>query len=593
MNYQQGLTGVVLAAVLSACGAPSEEPPTTGSASQKVRPTLAAHSTIFEKRIEKVTDGVYVAIGYALANSIMLEGSDGLVIVDVTESAESARAVYEAFRQLSDKPIKALIYTHNHADHVFGGGGFFPDGVPADLPVYAHDSTNYYINRFANIIRPAIATRSARMFGTELPAGDNGVVNAGIGPHLAQGGHSGGTIALLRPNTTFSDSLSIDVAGLRLELIHAPGETNDQLFVWLPDKRVLLPGDNIYKAFPNLYTIRGTLYRDVLQWAYSLDKMRALQPEFLVPSHTVPVSGVDAVDALLRDYRDAIQFVHDQTIRGINKGLGPEALARQVVLPPHLKSHPWLQEHYGRVSWSVRNIFNGYLGWFGGDATDLAPLPASERGTALVTALGGTEQALLLVERALAEQRYQWAAELATEVLASKLGSRDARHLRALKAEAFRALAYASENPNDRHYYLTQAGELVGDIRVLSPELKSDSLAFAKSLPISEVLASLPVNLDAENSLDRDTRVLFEFTDTGERYGVHVRRGVAQLLQGDALAAWESPDIQVTTTTEVLVEVLLKARGVPAALASGDMKLAGGVLDVPAFASFLLLFKQD
>ncbi len=554
-----------------------------------VRSSLAEHSAVFEKRIEKVTDGVYVAIGYALANSIMLEGDDGVVIVDVTESAESAAQVYKAFRELTDKPIKALIYTHNHADHVFGGGGFFPDGAPADLPVYAHDSTNYYINRFANIIRPAIATRSARMFGIELPFGDEGVVNAGIGPYLAQGGHSGGTISLLRPNKTFRDSLSVEIAGIRIELIHAPGETNDQLFVWLPEKRVLLPGDNIYKAFPNLYTIRGTLYRDVLQWAYSLDKMRALKPEFLVPSHTIPVSGEQAVGELLRDYRDAIQYVHDQTIRGINQGLGPDELARQVQLPPHLKSHPWLQEHYGRVSWSVRNIFNGYLGWFGGDATDLSPLPAAERAAALVDAMGGFDQTVSLIKKAVADGRYQWAAELASEVLATN----DDKQVRNLKAEAFRALAYASENPNDRHFYLTQAGELVGSIKVAQPELKSDSLAFAKSLPIGEVLASLPVNLNAEKSLDRDTRVLFEFTDTGERYGVHVRRGVAELLHGESLEAWDGADLHVKTTTGALVEVLMQARGVPAALASGDIKLAGGALDVPAFAGFLLLFKRD
>lgn len=155
--------------LLAACAAPDHAGPTTGLDSDTA---LARHGSLFEKRIEKVTEGVYVAIGYALANSILLEGDDGLVIVDVTESVETARDVYTAFRRISDKPIKAIIYTHNHADHVFGGRGFFPDGVPDDLRVYAHDSTNYYINRFANILRPAIATRSARMFGTALPEGE-------------------------------------------------------------------------------------------------------------------------------------------------------------------------------------------------------------------------------------------------------------------------------------------------------------------------------------------------------------------------------------------------------------------------------------
>jgi glyoxylase-like metal-dependent hydrolase (beta-lactamase superfamily II) len=50
----------------------------------------------------------------------------------------------------------------------------------------------------------------------------------------------------------------VQVGGVRIELVEAHGETHDQLFVWLPDKSVLLPGDNYYHSFPNLYSIRGT-----------------------------------------------------------------------------------------------------------------------------------------------------------------------------------------------------------------------------------------------------------------------------------------------------------------------------------------------
>lgn len=564
--------------LLAACAAPDHAGPTIGPDTDTA---LARHGSLFEKRVEKVTEGVYVAIGYALANSILLEGDDGLVIVDVTESVETAREVYTAFRRISDKPIKAIIYTHNHADHVFGGRGFFPDGVPDDLQVYAHDSTNYYINRFANILRPAIATRSARMFGTALPEGE--VINAGIGPYLAQGGPAGGSIGLLRPTLTFDSAMTVDVAGLSLELIHVPGETQDQLLVWLPKKRVLLPGDNIYKAFPNLYTIRGTAYRDVLQWVSSLDRMRMLRPVHLVPSHTIPVSGEETVLDLLTHYRDAIQYVHDQTVRGINLGLGPDQLARTVTLPPHLITHPWLQEHYGRVSWSVRNIFNGYLGWFDGDAVNLSPLTAAERGAAVVELAGGYEPALAALEQAMAERRYQWAAELATLLLAARPNPR----IKVLKAQALRALAQASENPNDRHYYLTQARELVGDITVDPPELTDDAVAFAKSLPIGDVLASLPVNLNPEKSRTVDRRVLFHFTDLQTDYSVHVRRGIAELTA----TTIAQPDLEITTRSDVLVEILLQARSVPGALASGELSLGRGVRDVPALLRFLLLFR--
>ncbi len=258
---------------------------------------------------------------------------------------------------------------------------------PGEVDVYAHATTSYYIDRVVNVIRPAISLRSARMFGNLLPRGEDGVVNAGIGPFLDLR-----TVSLIRPNLTFDDRLEVELAGIRLELVHAPGETDDQIFVWLPEKKVLLPGDNIYKAFPNLYTIRGTPYRDVLDWVRSLDRMRALEPEHVVPSHTRPFSGRDNVRQILTAYRDAIQFVHDQTIRGINRGLTPDELVATVRLPPHLAEHPYLAEHYGTVEWSVRSVFSGYLGWFDGDAATLSPASPAERARGLAELAGGVEE---------------------------------------------------------------------------------------------------------------------------------------------------------------------------------------------------------
>ena len=154
------------------------------------------------------------------------------------------------------------------------------------------------------------------------------------------------------------------------------------------EKKLLLPGDNVYKAFPNLYTIRGTLDRDVLEWARSIDRMRALRPDHLAPSHTRPVSGAERIQGILTAYRDAIQYVHDQTIRGMNQGLTPDELVDRIELPPHLKSHPYLQEYYGTVEWSVRAVFSGYLGWFDGDTAPLSPASPHERAERMAELAG-------------------------------------------------------------------------------------------------------------------------------------------------------------------------------------------------------------
>jgi alkyl sulfatase BDS1-like metallo-beta-lactamase superfamily hydrolase len=562
----------LLVAWLPACGAEAPEPEALdfeGAA----HPELVAHSAEFERRVYEVTDGVHVAVGFGLANSILLEGDDGVVIVDVMESVEAAEEVRSAFAQITTKPIRALVYTHNHADHVFGARGFVPEG-PIDA--YAHATTNAYIDRVVNIIRPAIGNRSARMFGTYLPEGPDGVVNAGIGPRLRVG-HGGGRPSLIRPNRTFEDELEVTIAGIRMLLVHAPGETSDQIFVWLPDKRTLLPGDNIYKAFPNLYTIRGTLYRDLLEWARSLDRMRYLEPEHLVPSHTRPVTGREQISELLTAYRDAIQFVHDQTIRGMNRGLTPDELVEVVKLPPHLRDHPYLRELYGTVEWSVRSVFTGYLGWFDGDTGTLSPAPPDERAAGYVDLAGGPEALRAAVQQALDEEHFAWAAELAGHLL--RVDPDDAAG-RGLKAAALHELGRRSLSPNGRNYYLTQALELEGRTAVDEDPRGDPSTAdIVAAIPIENFMSALPVSLDPEASADTDLLVGFRFPDEGKAFGVHVRRGVAELREGFP----EAPDAAITTDTSVWKDILTGQRNAGLAFASDAVEVEGNTLDLVRF----------
>jgi alkyl sulfatase BDS1-like metallo-beta-lactamase superfamily hydrolase len=547
-----------------------------------VHPALAAQTAEFERKVYSVTEGVHVAVGFGLANSILVEGDECVFVVDTMGSVEAAQAVRAEFEAISDKPIAALIYTHNHADHILGARGFIPEG---DVAVYAHETTNYYIDRLISVLRPIIGMRSERMFGNHLPkSGDDRLVNDGIGPAL-EAAHGGGTPSLIRPNRTFSDRLELTLCGVEVVLVHAPGETNDQLFVWLPERRVLLPGDNVYKAFPNLYTIRGTLYRDVLEWARSVDAMRAMRPEHLVPSHTRPVSGADEIDEILIAYRDAIQFVHDQTIRGMNQGLTPDEIVGRVELPPHLKQHPYLQELYGTVEWSVRSVYSGYLGWFDGDAATLSPASAEERAAGMVALAGGETGLLAATRTAVAEGRYAWAAELASALLRHDPDFDEAKRL---KAQALRVLGHRSVSPNGRNYYLTQALELEGEVEVVVTEPTSAMLELAKAMPIANFIAAMPSNLNPERSADADTVMGFRFPDAGESFTIHVRRGVAHYRVGFP----EQPDVAISADSGAWVEVVAGVRGLPAAIASGDIEVEGGLRKLPAALAFLAMFRD-
>lgn len=534
---------------------------------------LLEHSKEFDTpEVIEVVDGIHVAIGYGLANSILIEGEDGNIIVDCTESNEVASKIKAEFNTISNKPIKAIIYTHNHADHIFGAGVMAGDDEPE---IYSHALTNYYIDRLLNVVQPVIGRRSNRMFGNYLDPASH--VNCGIGPFLDNKPTT--TRSLLRPTITFQDKLEVEIEGVKIQLAHVPGETDDQLYVWLPKKRVLLCGDNLYKAFPNLYTIRGTPYRDVKKWASSLDKMRYLKPAYLIPSHTQPIAGEERIQKVLMDYADGVRFVHDQTIRYMNLGLMPDEIAEKVVLPPHLAESPYLKEFYGRVDWSVKNIFNGYMGWFDGNASTLLPLAPKEKAQKMAKLAGGLENLLQQAQSALEQNDYQWALELTDYLLRLSPEDQAAKEIR---FNSLTQLAAQQSNPNARNYFLSQAVEAQGGSMELNVKRPVEMV---HSIPLEAIFGTLAVRTIPEKSVAYNKKTVFHFSDLEEDWTVWVRNGVTEIQD----FAMENPDLEVSTTSNVWKEVSAGMRNPLTAIASGKLQIEGGI---GAFREFFGKFRE-
>ena len=418
------------------------------------REQLRAHGEReFRKDIVTVVEGVYVAVGYSMANVTLIVGDDGAIIVDTTSKVDDAQAVKAEFAKISNAPVRAIIYTHSHPDHT-GGASVF---AGADRPeIYSHQ---LFVDRAPD---PGRAGRDGGdQFGSTLP--EALYINGGTGTEF---GRPSGPAAMktgpLPPTKTFSgDRLAVTIAGVRLELLHTPGETNDGISVWLPDKRVLLTGDLFLKAFPNLYAIRGAAPRPVMPWVGSLTKLIALGAEHVVPGHTRPVLGATNARDALTAYRDGIRSVYDQTIEGMKKGERPDELVAHVKLPPNLAGSPYLQEFYGTVEWSVRAIYSDHVGWFDGNATRLFPMPEAERAQKVVALAGGVPQTLSRGREALDKGDFRWAAELADCVMAVDGANVDAKRL---KAQALTELGERQTSANARNYYLSVAQSLLRDL---------------------------------------------------------------------------------------------------------------------------------
>ena len=533
---------------------------------------LIAHSEEFKKELITVTDGVHVAVGYALANSILIEGENTNIIIDTTGTEETAREVKALFDAINPNPVESIIYTHNHADHTYGAT-VFAEGSSPDI--YAHSTTEIYLSRVIGILRPIISSRSNRMFGNALPKEQ--VENNGIGPFL-EIGRDGRKPGLLYPTKTFTDQITFEAAGHKIQLFHAPGETNDQLFVWLPEKKALFPGDNFYKTFPNLYTIRGTPYRDLVGWVNSIDMMRYLEPEYLVPSHTRPIVGKEKINTLLTTYRDAIQFVHDQTVRLMNLGLDPNEIAEQLVLPKHLGDSPYLKEFYGTPAWSAKNVFSGYLGWFDGNPSTLKPLPLKDEAEKMIQLSGDWDSLFKVAEDAFLTDDFQWSLQLTDYLLRSRPNDQKTKLLR---QSALEGLGSQESNPNSRYYYLSSAAQL--DENYQENDILLPSLEVIQKYPIESMMETLKVNVIPEKSLNKNIQLLFTFTDSPKSFSLFLRRGVLEvqpfMITGSS--------VQIKSSENDLKAILSGIKSLPISLVNGSLKVEGSRADLLSFFSSL------
>jgi len=405
--------------------------------------SLIEHSKEFRKEVINVTDGVYVGVGYGGSNSTMIEGDDGVIIIDTLESIEGAENLKKEFDAITNKPVKTIIYSHFHGDHTGGASVFAADYNP---DIIANESLTSF--KVKSPVAKILGKRGTHQFGFDLP--DSVRLNFGIGP--AKRPMRGFGQGWVPPTKTFSeDRYKLTGSGVRFELVKAPGETDDQIYTWLPEKKVLLCADSYYKAFPNIAPIRGSPYRNITKWVESLDKIIAEDAEYLIPGHTRPIIGADEIRRVLTIYRDAIRFVYDKTVEGMNEGLTPDELVEFVKLPSHMAKEPCLKEFYGTVDWAVRSIFAGLAGWFDGNPTNLFPLSPSEYAEKFIDIAGGVEVLKQRIKEASDKGEYQWVLHMVDigEAFDSSF------EVGELKWRALEELGESQLNATSRNYFLT------------------------------------------------------------------------------------------------------------------------------------------
>ncbi|MEP7340322.1 MAG: alkyl sulfatase dimerization domain-containing protein, partial [Acidobacteriota bacterium] len=373
-----------------------------------------------QKKALKVNDAIFQAVGFS--NTFLVATAEGNVIID-TSMPFNAALHKRLLTAENAGPIKYIILTHAHGDHTGGIAAWKQPGTQI-IAQKSHSEFQHYQARMNGFY----ALRNAAQFSLPIPTPTDWPGNYG---------------AKVEPTILFDDKYEFELGGVKFVVMSTPGETYDHATVWIPKYKAAFVGDNYYDSFPNIYTLRGTQPRWALDYINSLNKILDLKPEFVLPSHGLPISGNAEITKKLTRYRDAIQYVHDETVKGMNAGKDVWTLMNEIKLPAALD----VGESYGKLSWSIRGIYEGYVGWFDLNPATMYEKPASSVYPDMVKLAGGAEAvAKLAMERAQAGQAVE-ALHLSDMALAAEATNKTALQA---KLKALETLRERCRNSNER-----------------------------------------------------------------------------------------------------------------------------------------------
>jgi alkyl sulfatase BDS1-like metallo-beta-lactamase superfamily hydrolase len=381
---------------------------------------------------------IFQAIGFG--NTFMVATAAGDVIIDTSLPINAARH-HALLRAESQAPIKDIILTHSHGDHTGGVSAWKEAGTHVIGQANEVEFRNYQTRLEGFFVR-----RNAAQYNAPVGAlgGRANAVDASPGDYAAQ------PLA----DVLFDKEYRFKLGDLTFDCLAMPGETPDMLNVWIPELKALFIGDNYYASFPNMYTLRGTPPRPALNYVESINKVLALKPEIVLPSHGVPIVGAANIQRVLTQYRDAILYVHDATVRGMNQGQDVYSLMRSIKLPPEL----YVGEGYGAIGWSVRGIYEGYAGWFDTDPATMYATAPRQSDAEIVRLAGGAAPVAARAE-ALVASDPALALRLTSAAEPANRPALEARR------HALQALLAASKNSNESGWLHAGLGKVEAALR--------------------------------------------------------------------------------------------------------------------------------
>ena len=559
----------------------------SGEDYDSIHPSLQRHALLnMNYGLYQVSPDVYQVRGFDLANITFVKGQTGWIVFDALANSETAKAALDLVTEhLGKRPILAVIYSHNHADHFGGIRGLVneADVRSGKVKVIAPDgfmehaiSENVYAGN-------AMSRRLFYQYGLRLPASPTGHVDQAIGKGIPNG-----TISLIAPNLTIKDAVeTLKIDGVTMEFQLTPNtEAPSEMNTWFPDFKIFWSAENITGTIHNIYTLRGAPVRDSLAWSKYINKALyeyGLQAEILVSSHNWPRWGNERVLEVMKGQRDMYAHLNNQVLHLANQGVTINEIHNEYTVPESQQNNWFSRGYHGSFEHNSKAVINRYLGYWDANPATLIPVSPKDSAPLFVEMMGGSETILERSEELIDDGDYKLAQELLNKLVYAEPDNEQAKFL---LADSFEQIGYQQESPSVRNSFLSAAQELRGGVpqNLVSKTLTPDMV---RALTITNYFDFLGIMMDARKAEGMQFKINFVISDTKEQYAVELSNGALTNIQGYLNS---DADLTITTDSNSMTQIIGQQATYKSLAEQGDLLFDGDPSTLQKLQSTLVRF---
>ena len=555
---------------------------------ESIHPSLVRQSKLnMNFGLYEVIPGIYQVRGFDLANMTFVEGDTGWIVFDPLTASETARAAKELVDEhLGERPVVAVIYSHNHGDHWAGVRGIVDEAdvsagdvqiiAPRDFMAYAISEQVFAGN--------AMNRRMFYQYGVLLPVSPYGYVGQGLAQGTAAG-HAG----LIPPTRLIEEDVEeLIVDGVRMEFQNTPNtEAPAEMNTWFPEMNALWTAENVTGVLHNIYTLRGTAVRDALAWSKYINLALyeyGKQAEVMFASHHWPRWGNERIQEVLKGQRDLYANMNNQVLHFANQGVTINEIHNVYEMPEGIGNQWYNRGYHGSPEHNSRGVIQRYLGWWDVNPATLIPLSPRESAPLYVEMMGGADRIMSKGRELHDEGKYLEASEILNKLVFAEPQNQAAKDL---LADVYEQIGYQQENPGLRNSFLAGTYELRSGIpEGATPESLTPDIARAMTTDL--FLDFLGILMDSRKAEGMEFTINLVTPDNGEQYVVELSNATLTNIEGFQV---EDADLTLTITRPGLAQAMTGAKSLADQIAEGSAQAEGDVGVLSQLASTFVRFE--